>query len=261
MNNEDSMESKLFSRNGKVIIGMIHLPALSSGIETILESALRDLKSLEKGGIHAIIVENYNDNPASIFLNEEDATCFKVVAKKVVDKASVPIGISALRNDWKSAFVIAKESGAEFIRLDALVDKVSMNGTVVNVNPKEVASYRRKIAAQDILLLADVQVKHAEMLEKKSIEKSTMQVIANGADAVIVTGPLTGIPPSIERIRKVKAAALKFPVIVGSGVNKTNAKDLLRYADGVIVGTSLKINNKVSSRKVRELVNVIRELQ
>jgi predicted TIM-barrel enzyme len=67
--------------------------------------------------------------------------------------------------------------------------------------------------------------------------------------------------PSIERIQKVKAAASKSPVIVGSGVNKINAKDLLRYADGVIVGTSLKTDNKVSSRKVSELVNAIVEWQ
>ena len=255
---DDKMNS-IVTKQGKIIIGMIHLPPLisypdSPGMEGLLESSMEDLHTLEKGGVDAAIIENQNDDPNRIFLTKKDYRAFESLAKKVVKNTKIPIGISALRNDWKSAFDIAKASGAKFVRLDAFVDKVLMGGNVVRVNPQEVIAYRRKISAEGVLLLADVQVKHAKMLEKKSLAKSVQQAISNGADAVVVTGPYTGIAPVKGRVMRVKSAAGNIPVIVGSGINSRNIKEMLRYADGAIVGTSLKVNGKISKSRVTRLM-------
>ncbi len=54
----------------------------------IIESALRDLRALEAGGIGAAMVENHNGDPRAILLNKANVSSFAIVAKKVVEAAT-----------------------------------------------------------------------------------------------------------------------------------------------------------------------------
>ena len=51
------------------------------------------------------------------------------------------------------------------------------------------------------------------------------------------------------------------PILVGSGINKNNVNNFLKYCDGVIVGTSLKedgqTNNPISKNNVIEFVKSV----
>ncbi|NLU27352.1 MAG: hypothetical protein GXX00_09465, partial [Hungateiclostridium thermocellum] len=46
------------------------------------------------------------------------------------------------------------------------------------------------------------------------------------ADAIIISGKHTGMPTSLEDIKKVKQKLPDFPVYIGSGTNKENVKEL-----------------------------------
>ena len=63
----------------------------------------------------------------------------------------------------------------------------------------------------------------------------------------------------MERVRR---ACPKTKLLLGSGVNVTNVKDYLRFADGVIVGSSLKkdgkLANPVDTKRVAALVKAMR---
>jgi predicted TIM-barrel enzyme len=83
------------------------------------------------------------------------------------------------------------------------------------------------------------------LVNDMSIEESAKLAEASGADAVVVTGVLTGKPTSIEDIEQVKKV-VTVPVYVGSGVSVKNIKDQLSIASGVIVGSSLKDRGEVS---------------
>ena len=54
------------------------------------------------------------------------------------------------------------------------------------------------------------------------------------------------------------------PVLVNTGLRASNAAELLRFADGAIVGSSLKVDgvtwNPVDERRVRELMDVVNGL-
>ena len=65
------------------------------------------------------------------------------------------------------------------------------------------------------------------------------------ADAIIVTGPATGMPAAIEEVAKVKGMLPDVPVLIGSGVDEGNVERFLALADGVIVGTSLKVDGVI----------------
>ena len=70
-----------------------------------------------------------------------------------------------------------------------------------------------------------------------------------------VTGTTMVVDPKVKG--KVKGACPDAPLLVGSGARASNARDLLEYADGLIVASSLKLDgilsNPVDVDRVREL--------
>jgi len=51
----------------------------------------------------------------------------------------------------------------------------------------------------------------------------------------------------MEDVDRVRRACPKTKLLLGSGVTVDNARDYLRLADGVIVGTSLKRDGKLAN--------------
>lgn len=255
----------LFDLNKPLIIGMIHLlPTLSypgwPDLDKFVQKAKRDLDSLEKGGVDAALIENDGDHPCQVEGSADVVGPMTVAAYELSKIASIPLGVEVLLNDPKASLSIAKTAGLDFIRTDYFVDRMKREGYgEFKIDPKGVIEFRKKINAEDVKIFADVQVKYATMLEKKSIKTSVEQAIKEGADGIIVSGTVTGIEPSIQDLREAKGAAKgRVPIIVGSGFSINNAQKLLRYADWAIVGNSVKTNGFVDSRKVEELMKLVK---
>ena len=91
------------------------------------------------------------------------------------------------------------------------------------------------------------------------------QAIAQGADAIVVSGRVTGEPPTLADLREARLAVGDFPVLVGSGLAPQNAAALLQVADGALVGTSLKhstaVHERVMPERVRRLLEVVHALR
>jgi len=248
------------------IIGMIHLPVTLSytdwsGLEKFIAKAKKDLRALETGGIDAALIENDADNPCQVKGVADVVTPMTIVAYELVKMAKVPLGVEVLLNDPKASLAIAKTCGLKFIRTDYFVDKMKRMGYgEFDIDPRGLMDYKKKIGADDIKIFADVQVKHAIMIDKKkTIASSVNQAIKEGADGVIVSGTVTGVKPVIEDIREAKiAAGDKIPVLIGSGFALKNAKRLLEFVDGAIVGSSIKTKDFVDAKKVVNLVSLIK---
>ena len=68
-------------------------------------------------------------------------------------------------------------------------------------------------------------------------------VVSSLADAILVSGPMQGAEPSIEALRDAAdAVAGAVPVLVNTGAKSTNVREFLEIADGVIVGSDLKVD-------------------
>ena len=80
-----------------------------------------------------------------------------------------------------------------------------------------------------------------------------------GADALIVSGRMTGDAPDLDKVRQAKALAGDRPVLLGSGTDEGNIGQFLQVADGVIVGSSIKVDgqveNPVDPKRVRRFVD------
>jgi len=115
---------------------------------------------------------------------------------------------------------------------------------------------RTEIGADHVLILADIQVKYATMIEPRSLRESAALARAKGADAVVVTGDESGDAPSLQHL--CEASGCGVPVLIGSGLNSRNAGTLLAECDGAIVGTSIMEEKSVSSDKLELLMSEAR---
>lgn len=252
--------SEYMGSNKKLVIGALHFMPLVgypgfTNFDEVLEKAKNDLKIMEAAGIDSVIIENNYNLPHKIKETEECIQMMIDLIKEIKKITSLPLGISLLWNDYAGAFRIAKECNASYIRVPVFVDSVETDFGKVIANSAEVISERKKQGAENVLILADIQVKHATMLDKnKSIETSAMEAKKYGANGIIVTGKWTGDAPDMKDLISAKNTVGKsFPVIIGSGANENNVQDLLKYADSIIVSTSLKEGEAVDFHKERNL--------
>lgn len=266
---------KIFKKDKNIIIGAIHFPPLFGykdfpGLDIALKITLKDLKSFEDGGADGIIIENNYDVPHKIFVDKETVEMMTHLGREIKKVSKIPIGVSVLWNDYKAALFIAKEIGAQFIRIPVFIDKVKTNYGEVFGDPKDVFDYRKKIRAENIALFTDIHVKHAELLEKKTIQESATEAIESGSDALIITGKWTGQAPILDDLIAVRNTVKDFPILIGSGIDKKNIKKLFKYVNGAIVSTSLKEGGivddganvkswkqRIDKNKVQDLVQIL----
>lgn len=254
-----------FPRPGPVI-GVIHLPPLpgypaSPGLQAVVRHALADLGALIAGGVDGVLVENDGDQPHRVTAAPETIACMTLIAREVISAAGdIPVGVEILLNDPQASLAVAHATGARFIRTDYFVDRMTRPeyGGEMAIDPVGLMKYRERLGARDILVLADIQVKHARMIEPRPLAESAALAREHGADGIIVTGALTGVPPGARDLQEARQGARAVPVLVGSGLDDANASALMPAADGAIVGTSLKTGARVDPDKVRRLMVRVR---
>ena len=246
-------------RKDKPLIGMIHLRPLAGsvgygkkGTKPILDAALADLYALESGGADGVIVENLGDVPYAKTAPRETVAMMSVIVNRLVEKASIPIGVNVLRNDGLAALSIAAATGASFVRVNVFAGVAFTDQGMVEGLARDMHWLRRDLGTET-KILADVHVKHAAHLT--TLAEAALDTERNRPDALIVSGIGTGRRTSPEDLQTVKQSVC-LPVFVGSGVRIDNISTY-RDADGFVVGTVLKadgeVGNPVSVERVRAL--------
>jgi membrane complex biogenesis BtpA family protein len=247
---------------------MVHLGPLPGSprdgrdLPGVIRRAVEDARALHEEGIDGILVENFFDAPFHK-TNVPPATIAAMTAAVLAIRQSVPIplGVNVLRNDVASAISIAHVCEAKFVRCNVYVGAVVADQGIIEGAAREAIQTRTTLAAE-IQVWADVGVKHASPLGSFTLASEAKDAVERGlADALIVSGEATGSAPERRLAIEVKAAVPTKPVLIGSGVSVENARELIRAADGAIVGTSVKQDGKVEApvdrRRVRALVREI----
>lgn len=235
----------IFKKKQNIVIGAIHLPPLLGyskfpGLPETLHNALADLRAFEQGGVDGFIFENNYDNPHTTLAAPGTLASMALVGQVLRKATKLPLGVNVLWNDFKAALTLAKLLDLQFIRVPVFVDSVKTQHGVVEATPQKVIQTRKSLEAEHVALFTDIQVKHAEMLSRRTLVQSAKLAIKNGTDAVIVTGEWTGKAPNMEQLAALRAEISSFPLLVGSGLNDQNAPLLFRHANGGIISTSLK---------------------
>ncbi len=248
--------------NEKTIIGVVHLLPLPGSpdfedMDSVVDRAFSDADILVKNGVDALIVENYGDKPFLKKVSRMTVSSLSVICSKINDEFDVPIGINVLRNDWKSALSIAKTLELSFIRVNVYTGSCRTPEGYIEGESGNIQRFRREHDI-DTSIFADIQVKHGDTIYPRDIESSARAAFERGlADALIVSGELTGASASMEDIKKAKNN-VNVPVLAGSGVDEKNVDEVLTHCDGAIIGTFFKkkgiTSNPVSEERAKTLM-------
>jgi uncharacterized protein len=263
---------------GKVLLGMVHLPPLpgspghqGSPLEEVLASARRDAEALLDGGMDGYLIENFGDTP--FFAERVPPHVLTVLVRIALALPHPPgrsppalRGVNVLRNDAQGALAVAFAAGLDLIRVNVHAGAMVTDQGLIEGRAAETLRLRALLGAE-VAILADVLVKHAAPLGSgAALDPGALArdlVERAGADGLIVTGAATGAAADSGRLKAVRAAAAGRPVLVGSGVTPRTVAKLLELADGAIVGTSLKEDGEVRApvdpKRVRELVRAARK--
>ena len=258
----------------KPIIGMVHLLPLPGapgydfyGLEAVIEHALRDAEALTSGGVDGLIVENMWDLPYYVGTDvpPEEMTAQAVAARAIVEAVEVPVGINVIHNGGRVTLAIAVAAGADFIRVCLLTGaRVWDTGELDRGCAAELFRWRKNLGAEHIKIFADVDKKHSVPFPGIDLATHIEWTEFYLADALIVSGKMTGAAPELEKVKRARELATR-PVLMGSGTTADNIAQFLQYADGAIVGTDLKVDgvaeNPVDMERVKRYMDAVRAVR
>jgi hypothetical protein len=210
-------------------------------------------------------VENHGDIPflPPDLIGSEVVAAFAVIAARVVDASSGPVGINLLANCVMGALAVAKAADAQFVRVNQWANAYVANEGILDGRAGEALRFRRAIGAESVAIFADVHVKHGAhaMTGDRDLSELARDNEFFGADVAIATGNRTADSVPLDEIEAIRAGT-KLPVIAGSGMTEQNAASLMRKLDGAVVGSSLKVDghwkNPVDVERVRRFVDAVK---
>ena len=234
----------------KPVIGMVHLPPLPGAVgytgypvSEIVDFALKDAAALVENGVDGLIVENMWDLPFAVGMetSPEEMCAQAVAAAEVVKLVDVPVGINVVHNGGRVCLGIAIAAGAKFIRVCLLTGAAVWDtGEFDHGCARDLLTARKLNQAQDIKLFCDVDKKHSVRFPGIDLATHIEWTEFYLADAMIITGRMTGNAPDLEKVKEAKKLAKDRPIIMGSGMTAENVADFLKIADGCIVGFGMK---------------------
>jgi uncharacterized protein len=251
------------------VIGMIHLLALpgapkwQGSLEQVLDHACADAKTYEAAGFDAILVENFGDLPFSpTAVEPHTVAAMAWVLTNLRREVTMPMGVNVLRNDWRTALALAVTCGGGFIRVNVHCGVMITDQGIITGNAHDCLRYRSSLEASHLGILADVWVKHGQLLGYAvDIVESAHELLYRGlADGLIVTGRFTGDAPRVDEVTRLRQALPDAVIIAGSGVHEGNAGTFAPLVDAVVVGTGVKHKqitaNPVSRTRCERLVEL-----
>ncbi len=256
----------------KPIIAMCHLKALPGdpgynptlGMEDIVESARRNLKALQAGGVDAIMFSNEASLPYLTKVETITTACMARVIAELRPEISVPFGVNVLW-DPAASIDLAVATGGQFVR-EIFTGVYASDYGMWNTDCGAVIRHQHSVHGQHVKLLFNIVPESAVyMAERHIVDIAKSTVFVSKPDALCVSGITAGAEASLETLRQVKAAVPGTVVLANTGVRLSNVDQMLAVADGAIVGTTFKqegyIWNDVDTKRVREFMDKVRTVR
>jgi membrane complex biogenesis BtpA family protein len=229
------------------VIAMVHLPPLpgaplydaAAGVEGILASARADLAALQAAGVDAVMFGNENDRPYELKVDTASTATMAWVIGRLRDDITVPFGVNVLW-DPMATVALAAATGAAFMREIFTGAYASDMGMWVP-DAGAAMRYRARLHS-DAAMLYNVSAEFADSLDRRPLpDRARSAVFSSIPDAVLVSGQITGEAARMEDLEAVKRVLPTTPVLANTGVRHATIADVLRVADGCVVGSALKV--------------------
>ncbi len=254
---------------GKPVIAMVHLGALpgsplydaDAGIAGLLDGARKDLTALQAAGFDAIMFGNENDRPYEFKVDTASTATMAHIIGQLRSEITLPFGVNVLWDPMASV-ALAAATGAAFVR-EIFTGTYASDMGPWTPDAGAAMRYRNRLNRPDLAMLFNVSAEFADSLDRRPLpDRARSAVFSSIPDAVLVSGQITGEAARMEDLEAVKKALLHTPVMANTGVKHDTVADVLRIADGCIVGSALKVDghtwNAVDPERAKDFMALVR---
>lgn len=252
----------------KPVIAMAHLLPLPGaplydargGIGAIIDAVRRDLQALQAGGVDGVMFGNEGDRPYVLRATPESLAAMTAAIAAVRDEIKVPFGVNYLW-DPVATVALAVATGAVFAR-EIFTGVYDSDMGLWQPDAARALRLRHDLGRDDLKLMFNINAEFAAPVGDRPIEaRARSAVFSSLADAILVSGPMTGQEVDQSDLRRVKDAVGSVPVLANTGCTIDNIADILDVADGCIIGTHFKIDgdtwNPVDRDRVARFMEVV----
>ena len=254
----------------KPIIAMVHFGALpgsplydaKAGIDGIVAGIRKDLAALQDAGVDAVMFGNENDRPYEFKVDAASTATMAYAIGMIKNEIKVPFGVNVLW-DPMSSMALATATGAKFVR-EIMTGTYASDMGPWNPDAGAALRYRDRLGSKDVAVLFNVCAEFAYSLDQRSLaDRARSAVFSSIPDAILVSGQITGEAAAMSDLEAVKKVLPNTPVLANTGVKHATVADVLKVADGVIVGSSLKYDGDtwkaVDPERAKEFMNIVRK--
>ncbi len=266
------MSVELLAKGAKTIVAMAHIGALpgsplydaDGGVEKLIEGVMADIEALQAGGVDAIMFGNENDRPYLLKATSESIAAMTAVVTATKPALNVPFGVNYLW-DPEASVAIGCATGASFVR-EIFTGVFASDMGMWVPDCAKAARLRRDLGRPDMKMLFNINAEFAHSLDQRPIElRARSAVFSSLADAILVSGPITGQSADASDLREVCEAIQDVPVLANTGTNIDNIHDVLSVADGCVIGTHFKVDgdtwNPVDADRVKRFMDVVNAIR
>lgn len=257
----------------KPVIGVVHVgalpgtPAGQQSMADLVSVAVYEARLFRDSGLDGIIIENMHDTPyLKNGVGPEIVAAMSVIGKAVKNETELPVGIQILAGANIEAMAVAHAAGLDFIRAEGFAFAHVADEGFIESSAAKLLRYRKMIGADRIQVWVDVKKKHSSHAITADVSLGTMAEAVEfmRANAVIITGTVTGNPPQLADVQEAQEQC-QLPVLLGSGVTVDNLAHFFPFADGFIIGSFFKMDghwaNVVDPSRVQNLVEEVERLR
>lgn len=261
-----------FGSKTKAVIAMAHIGALpgsplydgKGGVAKLIDDVARDIEKLQAGGVDAIMFGNENDRPYVFKAPPEGIAAMTAVVQTLKPMLEVPFGVNYLW-DPTASVAIGAATGASFVR-EIFTGLFASDMGLWQPDCASASRLRSQVGRPDLKLLFNINAEFAFSLDQRPIElRARSAVFSSLADAILVSGPITGQPADASDLRKVCETVHEVPVFANTGVNVDNVSEILKLASGVVIGTHFKVDgntwNAVDGERVKRFMDKVGQLR
>ena len=253
----------LFRTGGGTLVGMLHVAALpgspfheGTSLAAIEKVVVEDARIMAAAGFDALLLQNSGDGPPGKDSDMATVAQLAVRGRAAADASGLPMGVNILKNGVETALSVAAAIGATFVRIKVYVGATVGSEGIVEGRAMDALAFRRRLGIEDVTILADVHDRTSTVLGGTPLLESADWAARHGrAGGLVITGRSEA--ETVSMLGELRAAGPKVPLVIGGGGTPANISELLRHADGIIVGSCLRSDHSYLAPVSRERADAI----
>ena len=256
----------------KPIIAMCHFQAMpgdlyydkDGGMEKVVDFARQEFLDLQEGGVDAVMFSNEFSMPYLTKVNPETTACMARVIGELMPLIKIPFGVNVLWDPYAS-IDLATATGAKFIR-EIMSGVYASDFGLWDTDCGTISRHRARLDQQNLKLLYNIVPEASKYLADRDVADIAKSTVFNCRPEVIcVSGMTAGVGADMGVLEKVKNAIPDTAVFANTGCKLHTIEDILKIADGAVVGTTFKkdgkFENRVEKSRVIEFMDKVHSIR